>query len=216
MRRIALSLSIVASLAVLDACSGGGLGTGLSNTSSTTAPINSVVFQDAQSGQQANVFIVSEPQTTPPVRASNPILIKAIGVKTGGGVLGAISVPSVTFQWAAAYAPAGQPYNSSQNGSTGFCLAPPSTGILYPIAIDYPFAATTQNPIPPNGDSIDPAGKGAYALAALNPNNQTVNFYNEIAFFAPLFTNGGKPYCINLVATSATGVSGSVTVVVKQ
>jgi hypothetical protein len=76
MRRIALSLSIVASLALLDACSGGSQGTGFSYTDSTTAKIDHIVFVNPADGTNANVFIVSGlalATPTPPPPTPTPL-----------------------------------------------------------------------------------------------------------------------------------------------
>jgi hypothetical protein len=273
MRRIALSLSIVASLALLDACSGGSQGTGFSNTSSPSASINKIAFVNPATGTVSNVFIAAgtavatptptptptpagqtptpaptptpmgsptvAPSTTPSPTPSptpkftvvtpappgaggpgegaspvQPVLIEGLGYNNGGGILGSISVPSVTFRWTAFYTPKGTTVNYQNNGSsnTETCGAPPDVpGSGAPIQIDYQFAPTTSNPVPSNGDTLDPLHPG-YARAALNSNDQTVNYYNPIAFFPPQIVNG--TYCITLLATASNGVQGTATVVV--
>jgi hypothetical protein len=73
MRRIALSLSIVASLALLDACTGGAQGTGFSNTNSNSANVNKIVFVNPVSGANANVFIVSGLAVATPTPTPTPL-----------------------------------------------------------------------------------------------------------------------------------------------
>jgi hypothetical protein len=184
MRRLALSVLTACGLAILSACnSGSGVTTGNSST------IDHIIFTNGSG--QANDFFVA--LYNPGASSPPAVQVNAEGVN-GSGLAPQI-VPSATFTWSAAFAPAGTPYQfgSTPNGSHK-CGAPVDTPFI-------PVYYEPQNSITP---VVLPPGQAADTVYA--------------AGVAGLLPSGtGTSYCYYLLATQSGGsVQGSVLVVVSN
>jgi len=226
MRR--LSLTLIAGLLLLPACTGGYA----FNGTNSSGNISSVVFTNGSG--QVNDYFLSPNGTT-------PLQVNAEGIHGSG--LGSTVVPDTTFTWSAAFAPSGTTYSKgpSPNGS-GTCGAPAQIVPQYYTLLQQgpvpgpPVPAA--NPGPPLegtapsttvayaspmfvGYNLLPPGQPSptvYVGPPLDPKSILAADLTATGVYTSATPIGGSNYCLTLVATHVgnDNVKGSITVVVSN